>query len=1121
MPNSSSTVAVDSSQTTNTPAALGYGFIWATGKRAEYYMLQNTGSDALEFSRVGFWLLGEGEWDGCEELWINDTYTWDSEYDDPAQFHFHRGTDSVIGSGLTPYSIGPDQGCDQFWQWFPTALQPLCYSRLAYYGIFRKQPIENQTNDHENDPTQWTDIAPIGLWRGLRVRIFDDEGNQSGYAFSTNPVWHWVDVKLRRKLFPEYGVSLNGGADPVPEDVLNRFNWGDIYASATYCNQIIQTNLGSRPRFTGNYAFSQSTTLAAIEEQMLKVCRGFIREYAGQLSLIVDRPRDSVLTFTREHILPGSFAPSDKTLSSAPNSFIAKFRDLLVPAAANIATITCADHSEPIVTTEDPHPFNTGDRIAIGGTDTIYDGVWFVAGVPAGTNITTLTLLSKGSNYPASVGAGGVIGLTYSRFKERAPTFRHQANQYAKGAVGVGIPRQLNAVPVTYDFAVTTFDQASRVIRYEKDRALGYDAAPYVTPPAFTLKCPAYARDAAGTGAAAAQLQPGDVVTLDPTASFAYQGIYEVITRAHQPYTAQPAGSGNTVTLKASPDGGQETLTLQWFDGGYFYDSTDAGTAGWSNVPGSDPGNDGDYTAIALADNGTLAFLSLSLPTGKSFDLPSSGFDPANMLAWAGPQGTADVGNDMHVISNCSVDPTTRIASLSYEDGENNLWGGDVNVAAVTWIGDNTAADLTTAVIGTSEFNWLLLTLAGGEKVCFGQGVLADGTNLILPTGFDLAKSLIVAYPHDASPNEAGASGNQAHGVGAYVDSDGVVHLNYQDGEGHVWHGNANVLVFAWQNNTGTVTTQTFGGASWMLYNDATDMTLGVGMGTFADGSALTLPTAAGAGNSLQAIAGPRTFDIVDHPAHGIGACYVDANLTVHIFFEDGEGNQWSGTADVFALFYEPTTGASGGSAGGISVTVSPAGISMPVSGTQQFSAQVLGSSNMAVNWSVDGVAGGNADVGTIDATGLYTAPATNGTHQITAISQANAAAIGWQFVQVGTGSAGSTIGAAQLAITPSAAAIALSATQQFTATVTGYSGSPTIQWAVDGVTGGNATVGTIDGTGLYTAPGTSGGHNITALIVGAGVGSGATVSVGNPGAPGGGYTGGSPIGHGAGGPTY
>jgi hypothetical protein len=48
----------------------------------------------------------------------------------------------------------------------------------------------------------------------------------------------------------------------------------------------------------------------------------------------------------------------------------------------------------------------------------------------------------------------------------------------------------------------------------------------------------------------------------------------------------------------------------------------------------------------------------------------------------------------------------------------------------------------------------------------------------------------------------------------------------------------------------------------------------------------------------------------------------------------------------------------------------------VPPGGTQQFTASVSGTSNTAVTWSAGGVTGGNGTVGTISASGLYTAPA-------------------------------------------------------------------------------------------------------------------------------------------------
>src|SRR5690349_1396574 len=55
------------------------------------------------------------------------------------------------------------------------------------------------------------------------------------------------------------------------------------------------------------------------------------------------------------------------------------------------------------------------------------------------------------------------------------------------------------------------------------------------------------------------------------------------------------------------------------------------------------------------------------------------------------------------------------------------------------------------------------------------------------------------------------------------------------------------------------------------------------------------------------------------------------------------------------------------------------------------------------------------------------------------------------------------------------AAVVTVGQTQQFTASVQ----SPT--WGVDGLAGGNSTVGTISGSGLYTPPATAGNHTVTA----------------------------------------
>jgi hypothetical protein len=81
-----------------------------------------------------------------------------------------------------------------------------------------------------------------------------------------------------------------------------------------------------------------------------------------------------------------------------------------------------------------------------------------------------------------------------------------------------------------------------------------------------------------------------------------------------------------------------------------------------------------------------------------------------------------------------------------------------------------------------------------------------------------------------------------------------------------------------------------------------------------------------------------------------------------------------------------------------VTVVVTSSDSSVLLGNTQQFTASVTGASNTAVNWSVNGISGGNTALGTISNTGLYTAPQDLPTPPdvtIQATSQANSAASG------------------------------------------------------------------------------------------------------------------------------
>jgi len=110
-------------------------------------------------------------------------------------------------------------------------------------------------------------------------------------------------------------------------------------------------------------------------------------------------------------------------------------------------------------------------------------------------------------------------------------------------------------------------------------------------------------------------------------------------------------------------------------------------------------------------------------------------------------------------------------------------------------------------------------------------------------------------------------------------------------------------------------------------------------------------------------------------------------------------------SAGISALLDPPGAGESDRSAAapaGVVVTVSPKHAAVVVtSQTQRFTATVTGNPNTTVAWSVNNLAGGNSAVGTIDANGLYTPPATPGNRTITATSTAVASSHGTATISV------------------------------------------------------------------------------------------------------------------------
>jgi len=93
--------------------------------------------------------------------------------------------------------------------------------------------------------------------------------------------------------------------------------------------------------------------------------------------------------------------------------------------------------------------------------------------------------------------------------------------------------------------------------------------------------------------------------------------------------------------------------------------------------------------------------------------------------------------------------------------------------------------------------------------------------------------------------------------------------------------------------------------------------------------------------------------------------------------------------------------GSGGGGGGGVSVSISPASITLSPSGTQQFTANVTGTANTAVTWT--------ASLGSVNSSGLYTAPVVQSQTQatVTATSQADSSKSASAVVTITTGQGG------------------------------------------------------------------------------------------------------------------
>lgn len=240
--------------------------------------------------------LGEGEWDGVEQLY----YAGDAL--DPSTYHFHPGT---LSSGTSD----PVQGVDSFHS------SGLTYNKTAYIAV--NLPEKYAAEDRPD--------KLLGIYRCLKVPLYDSAGNRTVDAeYSVNPAQAAAHAIIDRAGLPESRVDWG--------------SWGDFW---NFCQELITwdndgdntSNLSIR-RFECHVAFTQETDLATALDVICGTAGVIWQDNGSRISFKLPTDQVTIFDFNESNIRANSFNFTCRELKERPNRLQGRFRDVLDPFLA-------------------------------------------------------------------------------------------------------------------------------------------------------------------------------------------------------------------------------------------------------------------------------------------------------------------------------------------------------------------------------------------------------------------------------------------------------------------------------------------------------------------------------------------------------------------------------------------------------------------------------------------------------------------------------------------------------------------------------------------------------------------------------------------------------------------
>ncbi len=282
------------------PIPLVYGLHLVGGKVFFQHEVQTGADKGKTLVSIA---LGVGEWNKMRALFVNGKLV---DHTDTSKFHFHPGKAGEVGVETDPAI--PNQKTCSFWP--SNFTQQPNFSGIAYLSMKLDPDIE----------APGPGFQVVGIYETLLVRIFDNVGNQTSYAYSSNPAWIALDQHIRSWIAT---AKTNGETLSTAEkdeiDFQAFKDWADD------CDFV--TPQGTK-RWEAHYALTQETDLMRALELSHLLGRAYTLEKNGKIAPFMDKARSPVSTVTAAHIAEGSFNLGRRSLRDAANRIEVKYRDL-------------------------------------------------------------------------------------------------------------------------------------------------------------------------------------------------------------------------------------------------------------------------------------------------------------------------------------------------------------------------------------------------------------------------------------------------------------------------------------------------------------------------------------------------------------------------------------------------------------------------------------------------------------------------------------------------------------------------------------------------------------------------------------------------------------------------